>query len=264
MTNNLVSIITPIFNSCKWVDNLLDIILSQTYANWEWIVIDDCSSDDTYNRISKIAESDPRIKVFKNIRNLGPAETRNIGIKLSTGRFISFLDADDEWEPNKLELQINYMIINNFYMSYHDYRHMSFDGSKVGDVVKGPEKLDWKTHHIKRGIGCLTIMFDRTLGDLPYFPELSKNIIAEDFLAWSNVLKNNAIAYRVPYDLARYRLSNKARSSNKLYAAYSVWYIYYCIEKIPLLKSLFFWAQYAINATVLHKKSRPYIELEKK
>ncbi|EAX8555969.1 glycosyltransferase family 2 protein [Salmonella enterica] len=262
MNNNLVSIITPIYNSAIWVGNLIKNVKEQTYQHWELIIIDDCSNDNTFEVLSHAAEKDKRIRLYKNKSNQGPGSTRNLAIELAKGRFIAFLDADDEWDKDKLKIQISIMIEKRYFMSYHDYRHMSCDGKMVGDVVRGPEILDWNIHHYRRGVGCLTIMFDRTLGELPFFPSI-KNIIAEDFLAWSNILKKGHCGYRIPYDLARYRLSDTGRSSNKIKAIKSVWFIYRSIEKIPILYCIFFWVQYCINSFMLHRRARPYLTIEK-
>ncbi|EHJ4093882.1 glycosyltransferase family 2 protein [Escherichia fergusonii] len=260
--NQLVSIVTPIYNSAKWIKHLIKVVQEQTYQSWEMIIIDDCSNDETFSVLSEIARCDKRIKVFRNESNLGPGKTRNKAIEIARGRFIAFLDADDEWCTNKLEVQVSAMLENDYYMSYHDYRHMSSDGKMIGDIVHGPDRLDWRTHHIHRGVGCLTIMFDRTKGNLPFFPSID-NIIAEDFLAWSNLLNTGHVGHRIPYDLARYRLSKNTRSSNKLKAVRSVWYIYRHIELIPFSQSLFFWLQYCKNAFLLHRRAVPYINVEK-
>ncbi|EDU4329498.1 glycosyltransferase family 2 protein, partial [Salmonella enterica subsp. enterica serovar Johannesburg] len=250
MNNDLVSIITPIYNSATWVDNLLKTVKEQTYQSWEMIIIDDCSTDNTFEVLNNIAKNDHRIKVYKNASNQGPGSTRNNAIKLAKGRFIAFLDADDEWCKNKLEIQVSEMLKNQYHFSYHDYRHMSSDGLLVGDIVCSSNILDWYTLHTRRGLGCLTIMFDRTLGDLPFFPSI-ENVIAEDFLAWSDLLKRGYVGHRIPYDLARYRLSENTRSSNKLRAVKTVWHIYRKIELISFHKSLFFWIMYCKNAFLL-------------
>lgn len=253
----LVSIITPVYNAEKWLPGLFATVQAQSMVDWEHILIDDCSSDGSLNIMLTYARSNSRIRVIRSDGNGGPAKARNAGIRESRGRFLTFLDADDEWLPTKLEQQVSWMLQNQVGMSFHDYRHISEHGDLIGKVVRGPNLLDWSTLHKRRGVGCLTMAFDRQLCPLPFFSEDMGKLIAEDFLAWANILSQGIEGRRLPLDLARYRIMPTSRSGKKLDAAKSVWLIYRNIEKIPLSKAMWYWINYAIDAYRIHKHSKP-------
>lgn len=253
----LVSIITPVFNAEKWLPGLFATVQAQSIRDWEHILIDDCSVDDSLNIMRSYAASDSRIRVIASDQNGGPAKARNIGIRESRGRFLTFLDADDEWISTKLEEQIGWMQQNQVGMSYHDYRHMSEQGDLVGEVVSGPDSLDWPTLHKRRGVGCLTMVFDRRHCPLPVFSEDMGKLIAEDFLAWADILAKGVVARRLPLDLARYRIMASSRSGRKWDAVKSVWSIYRNIEKIPPALAMWYWASYVIDAYRIHKRAKP-------
>ncbi|PZP32761.1 MAG: glycosyl transferase [Shewanella oneidensis] len=260
--NPMVSIITPCFNSSKWLPLFFEQIRRQTLKNWELIIVDDCSVDDSYNLSLEFALKDCRVKVFKLDSNSGPSVARNFGLNKSSGRFIAFLDTDDLWHPSKLLIQVSWMKSFSIPMSYHDYRHISYDSKFVGRKVQGPDFFDWVTLHKRRGIGCLTVMFDRHLCNLPTFPEDSEGYIAEDLVAWLNVLKTGVVARRLPLTLGYYRLSVNSRSSNKLKAVLSVFFIYRKLENLSLPKTIWFMLNYMIHSFFIHRFSRPSYNVE--
>ncbi len=107
--NSLISIITPSFNCCEWIGKTYQSLVNQTFKNWQWLITDDCSSDDTLLLLQNLATNDKRIKVFKNVENLGAAVARNNSLAHAIGEYIAFIDSDDIWLPNKLESQLNFM-----------------------------------------------------------------------------------------------------------------------------------------------------------
>lgn len=119
--NFLVSIITPVYNSSKYIDQCIESVLSQTYSNWEMIVVNDKSTDNSRAIIEEYVRKDPRIKLFNNEKNMGVAATRNKALEVSKGRFVAFLDSDDFWAPRKLERQIDFMINNNYGFTFTAY-----------------------------------------------------------------------------------------------------------------------------------------------
>lgn len=261
----MVTIITPIYNSSKYVDGLIRTVQEQTFSDWEHIIIDDCSTDDTCLKLERVLNgiNDGRFKLIKNNENVGPGMARNIGIENARGEYMAFLDVDDEWGRSKLDTQIRIMQQEGLLFTYHDYRHMSNDAVLIGYPVIGPDKLDFITHHKKRGVGCLTIMLHKSICHSKLFPNKYMDIIAEDFLAWASILKNGVIGYRIPFDLARYRLSNSSRSSGKIKAVKSVWFIYTKVEKIPFIKAAYYWVRYIISAWLIHKRAKPRFYLLK-
>ena len=132
----LVSIIMPSYNTGKYIEDSIKSVLDQTYKNWELIIVDDCSTDDTEKSIKKYLK-DKRIKFYKNEKNSGAAISRNKALKIAKGRWIAFLDSDDLWDKHKLELQISFMEKNNVAFSYTDYQ-MQFNGEWMPYIITSP------------------------------------------------------------------------------------------------------------------------------
>ena len=137
--NSLVSIITPLYNSSNYIESCVQSVIDQTYNNWEMLIVDDCSSDDSYYKLQLIASKDNRIKIFQNSQNIGAANTRNIALKKARGKFIAFLDSDDMWNKDKLDKQINFMLLNNIAFSYTAYEMITDTSLNVFKVIKAPK-----------------------------------------------------------------------------------------------------------------------------
>lgn len=254
----LVSVIMPAYNSAATISESIRSLQAQTFHDWVLFVVDDGSTDNTCQIVDGLAVLDFRIKLLVQPRNAGPAAARNRGIRCAQGRYIAFLDSDDLWRPEKLAIQLDAMQSADAAMSFHDYRQMSQNGEFMGDPIKGPDHLDWATLHKRRGVGCLTAMIDRLLVPDFLFPEMNRDVLAEDFLAWSSLLRSGAYkAMRVPHDLAFYRLQESSRSSKRLRAVSSVWVIYRRFEKIALPRAAWFFACYLVDALRLRVKGRP-------
>lgn len=140
MNEYLVSIVTPVYNSERFISETIDSIQSQTYSNWELLLIDDCSKDNSYEIIKSYMKNDDRIKYIKLEKNSGASISRNTGIHNAKGRFIAFVDSDDLWEPKKLEIQVNYMLKNKLAFSFTSYRYMKEDGTLTNKIAKAPKK----------------------------------------------------------------------------------------------------------------------------
>ena len=133
--NNLVSIITPSYNSSRFIEDCVKSILSQTYANWELLIVDDCSVDNSKDIISAFSNIDERIKPIFLENNVGASEARNVAIRKAKGRYIAFLDSDDLWDSHKLEKQLSYMIENDIAFSYSTYQFISEDGKEYSNII---------------------------------------------------------------------------------------------------------------------------------
>jgi len=243
-----VSIITPLYNASKFIPRLLNCVVNQESINFEHIVVDDCSQDNSYELLTKAVLKYPFIKVIRLPVNSGPVVARNEAIKLASGKYLAFLDADDFWLPNKLATQVKFMEEHNAALSFTDYRFISEDGSFVGNRISGFNKIGWNLHHMTRYLGCLTIMVDREKVPDFQFPDISPAYRAEDFLAWSNIIKKTGPALRCPHDLARYAQVANSRSSLGYKAAKSVWQLYRGVEKIPLIKAIPYFIFYVFFA----------------
>lgn len=200
----------PAYNAGETIRDSINSILLQSFDNWELIVCDDNSSDDTYDIVSSF--KDERIKIISNEYAKGAAGARNWAIDNSRGRFIAFLDSDDLWTELKLERQIDFMLKNNVSFSFGDYNVINEHECKTG-LFKAPDYADFNSLLKSCGIGCLTVMLDKTIVKNIVFPHFYK----EDYFLWLNILKEyNIVAYNMGFVCATYRLSSKSLSSNKI------------------------------------------------
>jgi glycosyltransferase involved in cell wall biosynthesis len=236
----LVSIITPVHNAYSHIEETIQSILKQTFTDWELILIDDYSSDKGIHILNKYEELDPRIHLFENPKNLGAAISRNKGIEMAKGRLIAFLDSDDLWEPNKLEIQVKFMLENKHAFSFTGYQKFR------NDTIVGQHIVPAKVNHEELlktcSIGCLTAMYDTDQLGKVYMPIISRR---QDFALWLKILKMIPYAYGINQPLARYRLRGDSISGNKFLAAKYQWKVYREFEHLSLLKSGYYFAHYA-------------------
>lgn len=210
--NDLVSIVTPNYNCGKYIELTIKSVLAQTYTNWELLIVDDCSSDDSYQIALQYAKKDNRIKVFENNENLGAAISRNKAISESKGRYIAFLDSDDLWLSDKLEKQIKFMEMNNCDFSFTEYEHINEDNQSLLKVAKVINKLTYKKMMLHCYPGCLTIMYDQTRTGKVYAQDIKKN---NDNALFFPVLKKCTNAMGLPECLCLYRIRSGSISRNK-------------------------------------------------
>ncbi len=208
----LVSIITPCYNSAKYIGDTIESIQSQSYKNWELLITDDCSTDDTTNIANTYARSDNRIKLFKLTINSGGGIARNNSIKEAKGRYIAFCDSDDRWAFDKLEKQIAFMQKRQCAFSYSSYMTCDEEGEAKGIVVC-PSKVTFSSAKKDNKIGCLTIVYDTSLIGKIYLPNIRKR---QDWGLSMRILQKCNIAYGLKEPLAFYRLRKDSLSSNKL------------------------------------------------
>jgi len=210
---NRVSIITPVYNSEKFIGYTIDSIINQTYKNWELIVIDDCSSDQSVSIIEDYINSYTNIKLIKNTKNEGAAVSRNKGIMEAQGDYIAFLDADDLWKPEKLEKQLKHMKAQNSDVSFSSYELIDEHGNKLNKKVCALPILSYQKLLKSNYIGNLTGIYSlKTLGKITS-PNLRKR---QDWLLWLSALKISVKpAYGIEESLAYYRIRKNSMSSNK-------------------------------------------------
>lgn len=209
---NLVSIITPTFNSEKFIAETIISVQQQTYANWEMIVVDDCSTDKTEEIISHFAKQDPRIKFIPLQKNSGAGVARNLAVQMAKGRFIAFLDADDLWKSLKLEKQVDFLLSNNFPFTFSFYDCINEDGTLLNRRIESPKKLSYTHLFFCNFVGNLTGIYDvNYFGKIP-ISNLRKR---QDWMVWLTILKEIKIAKPVPESLAFYRVRPDSISSSK-------------------------------------------------
>ncbi len=224
-----VSIVMPVYNSEKFLDETIQSVLKQDYQNWELLAVDDCSSDSSYDILSRYASADPRIRIFKNSMNLGVSDTRNRAIKDAEGGYMAFLDSDDLWAKDKLSKQVSFMQETGYRFTFTSYQKMNEDGSLRG-VIKAPEYVTYKSQLISNMVPTFSAMLDLNQIGKWYF---DKSNYSEDLLYWLKILKENRKAYSLPEVLGYYRVRLGSRSSNKREAVQQQWKIIRCKEEFP-------------------------------
>lgn len=244
---NLVSIITPIYNSENFLEQCIQSVISQTYKNWEHILVDDCSTDKSADIILECAEKDSRIKYIKLNKNSGAGIARNTAIEAAKGKYIAFLDSDDLWYPEKLEKQLNFMQKNDYHFSFTDYDVIDVTGNKLSNYIKCKPIVTYKSALYKNPIGCLTVIYNADFFGKQYMPAIRKR---QDYALWLRLLKITN-GYGLGDCLSSYRIGNDSISSNKFNLLKYEWKIYREEEGLPLIKSCF----YLISAIFMKLKS---------
>lgn len=230
----LVSIITPVYNSERFLRETGGSILAQTFSDWEWIIVDDGSTDRSLAMAQEMATKDSRILVLAQGRNQGAAATRNRAIEATSGRYIAFLDSDDLWRPEKLERQIAFMEQSGCPLTYTYYERVDQrKGSKR--LVAPPLKVTYEDMLRSDWIGCLTAVYDtRFFGKVP-MPHLE---IAHDYGLWLRLLARTPCARCIPEPLAYHRKHASSLSSNTLLLLREQWILFRRVEGLSALKSL--------------------------
>lgn len=245
MNEPLVSIITPVYNAERFLSDTIKSVQNQTYKNWEILLIDDCSKDNSAQIIKEFQKYDNRIKYIKLKKNSGASVSRNEGIRNAKGRFIAFVDSDDIWKPEKLEIQIKYMLKENLGFTFTSYRYMKENGELTNKIAKAPSKINYNGLLKNTIIGCSTVVIDREIVD--YF-EMPLVRMGQDTATWLQILRKEKYAYGIEQDLVNYRLVGESLSSNKIIALKRTWNTYRNVEKLGLLKSSYVFCFYVFNA----------------
>jgi len=198
--NELVSIIMPSYNTGDFIRATIESVLAQSYSEWELIIVDDCSNDNTDSVVQEFLD-DRRIRYIKNAKNSGAAVSRNRALKEARGKWIAFLDSDDMWEPDKLKKQIGFMKENGYSFSYTNYIEIDEQSMPVGRMVTGPHRITKRGMYNYCWVGCLTVMYDREAIGLVQIKDIRKN---NDYAMWLKICKK-ADCYLLDETLARYR-----------------------------------------------------------
>ncbi|WP_413999729.1 glycosyltransferase family 2 protein [Flavobacterium sp. W1B] len=209
----LVSIIIPIFNSEKFISGAVESVQKQTYTNWEIILVDDCSTDNSVSIVSEMVENDRRIQFHQLDKNSGTGVARNFGLSKASGRYISFLDADDLWKPEKLKKQLDFLLKNNLPFTFSFYDWINEDGELLNKTIEAPKKLYYWQLFFCNYVGNLTGIYDAN-----YFGkiEISSSRKRQDWMHWLSVVKKIKSAQAVPESLAYYRIRTNSISASKL------------------------------------------------
>lgn len=239
-----VSVITPAYNSAEWILRAITSVRNQRGVEWEHIIIDDGSSDGTNSIVSEECRRDARLHLIKTERNGGAANARNLGIEAAKGRFIAFLDSDDEWSEGKLRVQRDFMLRNNLDLSCTEYyRRYANDKDKPERLVKMPSVVNYRGLLRRNFIGCLTVMLDTARLGKRYMPILENS---EDYGLWLSILRDGASAGALHSPLATLYLHEGSLSSNKWRAARCVWNVLRKHEGLSFMSSVKCYCYYVL------------------
>ena len=244
----LVSIITPSYNSSLYIKETYESILAQTHSEWEWLITDDGSTDDSWALIQSFAATDPRIKAVQNKTNSGAAVSRNNSLARVKGDFIAFLDSDDLWLPEKLSLHLAFMQTHGVDLSFTSYTQIDEQGNDLMQIIDAKKQGSFSYEDMlkKRAtMGCCTVIVRKSA-----FNDISMPLIraGQDYALWLKLLKTGkpAIIFNMP--LSQYRIVSNSLSRNKYKKALKIWQVYREIEQLNLIKASYVFSHYAVRA----------------
>lgn len=242
--STLVSVIMPVFNGGSLIRQSIESVIRQSYQSWELIVIDDCSTDQSVIEIERYCLKDPRIRIIKNPSNQGPLLSRNTAISQSRGTFIAFLDQDDIWIDQKLDLQLTFMKANQIAFSYTKFRCFRDNPELLSSLVSPPTTYSVGTLLSDTCIALSSVMYDTSRLGKIYFANVRPYT---EFHLYLRILTLGHIGFLLPFDLLRYRISSSSLSANKISMARLVWKNYDWLG-FGIMPRLYFFSCYALNA----------------
>lgn len=249
MNTPKVSIITANYNCENFVGQTIDSVLNQKFRDWEYIIADDGSTDNSIAIIEQKFKELQNVKLIKLKSNSGPAYARNQALNLAQGRYISFIDSDDLWKDNFLQEMIDFMENKEIVFAYSSYYRISENGQKI-DQYNVPKKVSYNSILKSCPICPLTAIYDSSsIGKMP-IPEIPKR---EDYGLFIDIIKKTKYAYALQKPLAYYRIREGSVSSNKISIAKKQWDVYRKYEKLSFLKSLYYFVNYVQLSFVKYK-----------
>ena len=246
----MISIVVPVYNAAPYIENTVQMVLQQTYQDFELILVDDSSTDNSVALLEELLEQrkDVRLRLVKKERNQGAAAARNTGLDMASGRYIAFLDADDVWLPHRLEAGLRFMEEKKAGFVFSAYEFGDEQARGTGKIVHVPEKLTYRKALSRTVVFTTTTLFDTTL--VPKELLRMPTVPSEDTATWWQILRNGHVAYGLDQVLAIYRRPAKSLSSNKLVALQRIWNLYRKQEKLGLFSSAFYFCFWALRATL--------------
>ena len=241
-----VSIIMPSYNSAKFIKKAIDSVLTQSYSEWELIIVDDCSTDNSVKIIEEYSEIDSRIILIKKNINSGVADTRNFAVKFANGTYLAFLDSDDIWHSEKLKSQVDFMIKNNASISFTQYFRIDINDSIIKEVRNIPKLVTYNDLLKGNSIAMSTSMIDYKKIENVFFEKIGH----EDYYFWLNILKLGTVAHGLKESLVFYRVHQSSLSSNKFKAIKYTWYIYKNMLKLNLLETMYYFFIHEFRAII--------------
>lgn len=239
-----VSIVTPAYNAARVIADAVASVRRQAYDDWEMLIVDDCSKDDTREVVARLAAEEARIRLIPQAQNGGPARARQAALDAATGRYIAFLDSDDYWLPEKLERQLRFMAETGAVLTYTEFRRISADGSREGRRVCVPAQLTYSDLLKNTAIATSTVIIDKAKAG----PFAMTETFYDDYALWLSILRRGHTAHGLKEDLMRYRVGAGSWSRNKLRSALWVWRTYRNVERLGVPRAAWCFAHYAWRA----------------
>lgn len=251
--DGLISIIVPVYNAEKYIEETIDCVRNQTCGEWELLLVEDGSSDGTVDIIMRNLQEkpEPRIRLIRQPANGGAAAARNRGLEEARGRYIAYLDADDLWVPEKLEKELRFMREKDAAFVFTGYEFADEEGRGTGKVVRVPETLNYRQALSNTTIFTTTVMFDTE--KIKKEDLRMPTVKSEDTALWFQVLRSGYVARGLDENLVKYRRTGKTLSSNKIEAIRRIWNLYRKREKLSIGESAYhlcFWAVRAVKRRV--------------
>ena len=243
-----VSIVVPLYNAGAFLEETIRSVQAQTMTDWELLLVDDCSTDNSRQIAENYQKKDGRIRLIRQSENLGAARVRNRGVDEASGRYIAFLDADDLWKPEKLSVELEFMKNKNAGFVFSGYEFADEAGRGLGKIVRVPETLNYRQALKNTTIFTSTVLFDTQ--------KLSKEqlhmplVKSEDTATWWKILRQGCVAYGLDENLVLYRRSSGTLSSNKWEAIRRIWNLYRRVEKLSVGYSAYNFVFYAVRAVL--------------
>ena len=236
----------PSYNSELFIKETINSILMQSYENWELLITDDCSTDNTVSLIEDVMANENRIKLFVLTENSGAAIARNNSIEKASGKYIAFCDSDDLWFPNKLFTQINFLIMHDLAFTFSGYKICN----ELDDIIGEKSAIETLTYNeiIRNNyVGCLTAIYDTQKLEKIYMPLLRNR---QDWGLWIKIMEKVRSTKAITDPLAVYRYRNESISSNKIKMIKYTWLIYFKVLRFGVLKSMYFTFIYLLKKSI--------------
>ena len=244
MNKCLVSIITPAYNCKNTIKETYESIKNQSFNSWEWIIVEDHSTDQSFAYIKEMVQNDSRVIVLRTKTNSGAAVARNVGIERAKGQYIAFLDSDDLWKRDKITHQIDFMKNNGYSFTYTNY-DLLYENGSIKKYVPKRDKIDYNTLLKRCDIGCLTVIYDTSALGKVFMPIDCKK--REDYGAWLDITKKGVVAYKLNESLSIYRISSTSVSFNKFKMIKYHYNVYRNHEKFGVVKAIWYLFLHSMN-----------------
>lgn len=236
MADKLVSIITPTYNCAEYISRTIESVQAQTYINWEMIIVDDRSKDNTKEIVEGYMKHDRRIHYHLLEVNSGAAVARTMAMKLAKGAYMAFLDSDDIWLPDKLEKQLKWMEKTGYDFTCTAYEQIDEKDKSLGKIVKTISKTDYNRMLLDCPVGNSTVIYNVEKMGKFEVPNIRKR---NDDALWLAMLKKEKYIWGMPEVLMKYRIRKNSISSNKLKVIKYHWILYRQIEHLSIIRSIF-------------------------